>query len=195
MGDEIWMIVCVTYSSPWQRHYCDNMQAVLVPRKLLNRGCWWGGGWGSQENKRNGRWKNYREDIFAAVYLRKPSGWKKTIPYHQQVNKKAAVYLCLKDKYPDWGRMEGRRGAGVRLPHIYLRPSPLQQVTYYESLSPIFANQLAGFQRTILGSHTTSAWPFGCGLINEFIQNLAVKRLLWAPSVQLVRFARWSASA
>lgn len=37
---------------------------------------------------------------------------KKTIPYHQQVNKKAAVYLCLKDKYPDWGWKGGEEQGG-----------------------------------------------------------------------------------
>ncbi len=106
MEDEIWMIVCLIYSGPCLRHYCDNMQAVLERRKVLNRG------WGSQENKRNSGGKNYREDIFVAVYLRKPSGWGKTIPHHQQLNKKAAVYLCPKDKYPDWGCKGGEEQGG-----------------------------------------------------------------------------------
>lgn len=83
MGDEIRMIVCLINSSPCLRHYCDNMQAVLELHKVLKRGMGMGmgkGGWGSQENKRNSGGKNYREDIFAAVYLRKPSGREKQFP-------------------------------------------------------------------------------------------------------------------
>lgn len=78
MGDEIRMIVCLINSSPCLRHDCDNMQAVSELRKVLNKGVGMGGG--SQENKRNSGGKNYREDIFAAVYLRKPSGREKQFP-------------------------------------------------------------------------------------------------------------------
>lgn len=52
---------------------CNNMQAVSGLNEVLNGG--WGGGGRSQENKRNNDGKNYREDIFADFYLRKPGGW------------------------------------------------------------------------------------------------------------------------
>lgn len=39
-------------------------------------------------------------------------GEKKPILHQQRVNKKAAVYLCLKDKYPEWGRRRREGGEG-----------------------------------------------------------------------------------
>lgn len=56
------------------------MQAVLELHEALNRGWRWRVGRKSQENKSSSEGKNYREDIFADVYLRKPSGWEKQFP-------------------------------------------------------------------------------------------------------------------
>lgn len=53
--------------------------------------------------------------VCAAACLRKRPGWGgKPILHQQRVNKKAAVYLCLKDKYPEWGRSgeEEEEGGG-----------------------------------------------------------------------------------
>lgn len=43
------MIVCLIYSNPCLRHYCDNMQAVLQLHKVLNRS---GDGDGVEEVKK-----------------------------------------------------------------------------------------------------------------------------------------------
>lgn len=67
-----WLYVLYTATPVWA-----NMQAVLELREALNRAWSWGVGRESQENKSNSEGKNYREDIFADVYLRKPSGWEK----------------------------------------------------------------------------------------------------------------------
>lgn len=57
-------------------HYAGSFSATWS----IGRGGRGGRGWGSQENKKNGEWKNYREDIFVAVSLRKHGGWEKQFP-------------------------------------------------------------------------------------------------------------------
>lgn len=81
--------------------------ACVSLRKLQKADGWRGGvgGWG---------WKEV--GVCAAACLRKRPVWEggKPILHQQRVNKKAAVYLCLKDKYPEWGRRgeEGGRRKG-----------------------------------------------------------------------------------
>lgn len=48
---------------------------------------------------------------------------RKTIPWHQQLNIKAAVYLCLKDKYPErgWKGGEQKEGGCPTFPFVLSR--------------------------------------------------------------------------
>lgn len=80
----------------------------------------WGAFWGHnrepvrarllEEIKKADGWKE--AGVCVVVCLRKHPRWeKKPILHQKRVNKKAAVYLCLKDKYPEWGRGDGGRAA------------------------------------------------------------------------------------
>lgn len=74
-----------------------------------------GGGQRSQENKRNSEGKNYREDIFAAVYLKKPSGWEKQFPTISKLIKGLQFISVSKtNTLTEDGREEGEEKGGGR---------------------------------------------------------------------------------
>ena len=154
----------------------NNMPVVSDLYEALNRS--WGWGWAGprQENKRNREGMKYREDIFCSCLFEKTfaDGGKKTIPHHQQVNKRAAVYLCLKDKYPDcgWkgGEEQGGGGGSHSCPTFLPRPPPLlHSSTPTSHLVWILSSgsrQLVGWFEPSQSSwtrrsRTTCARPFG----------------------------------